>query len=331
MLGVTEVVVLGDGVSILVDAVEGLLAVDPLVALDQQLGAETGVDAVGDVLVVAVVDVAGAEAERGSARVDVVPVVVGVGDAEVALVLVAVAVGVADQRGLVVVVDEGVGDGDEVGGVGQLDGVSWLEWRDWSGVNVRQSDRRSSPCRGPCRRRRRRGRSRRCWPCLFSLVFFSSPRASWEIHTDGNGIAVVGQDLPDTQVTDDDVLLLLDDTVDQLASPSFAHYCGYVHSEALEHGVGVLSDDGGVGADLDRLGVLLDGAVDVDDLLVVALDGGGEGSERGDGGGSTAGTTGGAAVLAGVAEGNLSLSVDAGLRWTIRDSRRQQQRASRWR
>lgn len=37
-----------------------------------------------------------------------------------ALVFVAVAVGVADQRRLPVVMDEGVGDGDIVGGVGEL-------------------------------------------------------------------------------------------------------------------------------------------------------------------------------------------------------------------
>lgn len=63
---------------------------------------------------------AGAEAEGWTARVQVVPVVVIEGDAEVALVFVTIAVRVADQRGLPVVVDEGVGDSDKVGGVGEL-------------------------------------------------------------------------------------------------------------------------------------------------------------------------------------------------------------------
>lgn len=63
---------------------------------------------------------AGTEAERRSARVDVVPVVVAVGNAEVTGVLGAVAVGVSDEGGLVVVVDEGVGDSDVVGGMGEL-------------------------------------------------------------------------------------------------------------------------------------------------------------------------------------------------------------------
>ena len=54
------------------------------------------IDAVTDVFVVVVVQVAGTEAERRTTRVDVVPVVVVVSDAEVAGVFIAVAVGVAD-------------------------------------------------------------------------------------------------------------------------------------------------------------------------------------------------------------------------------------------
>lgn len=59
-------------------------------------------------LVVGVDDVSGTETDQGSAAVDVLPVVVGVGDVELALVLSAVAVAVADERGLVVVVEVGV-------------------------------------------------------------------------------------------------------------------------------------------------------------------------------------------------------------------------------
>jgi hypothetical protein len=84
------------------------------------LGALAGVDAVGDVQVVVVVDVASAEAERRSTRVEVVPEVVVLGDEQVTGVLGAVAVGVSDQGGLVVIVDEVVGDSDVVGGVGNL-------------------------------------------------------------------------------------------------------------------------------------------------------------------------------------------------------------------
>lgn len=61
-----------------------------------------------------------AKAEGGSARVDVVPVVVAVGNAKVTSVLGTVAVGVSDKGGLVVIVDEGVGDSDVVSSVGDL-------------------------------------------------------------------------------------------------------------------------------------------------------------------------------------------------------------------
>ena len=50
----------------------------------------------------------GAEADQGLAGVDVLPVVVGVGDVQLAGVLRGVAVAVADERGLVVVVEVGV-------------------------------------------------------------------------------------------------------------------------------------------------------------------------------------------------------------------------------
>lgn len=78
-----------------------------------------------------------------------------------------------------------------------------------------------------------------------------------------------------------------------------------LHSESLKDSVGVLANDGGVAADLDLVGSLLDGAVDVDDLGVIARDSGGKGSVGRDGSGSTAGTTGGAAVHASIAERSL--------------------------
>jgi len=110
--------------------------------------------------------VTGTEAEGRAARVQVVPVVVVEGDAEVALVFVAVAVRVADQRGLPVVVDEGVGDGYVVGGVGEL---VVLVHNIWIGIRgcIHQRGHRSSPCRGHGQKRRRSGRSRRWWIFLF--------------------------------------------------------------------------------------------------------------------------------------------------------------------
>jgi len=64
-------------------------------ALHQRLGAHARVDAGALLVVVVVEDVSRAEAQEGPAGVDLVEVVVGVGDAEVALVLGGVGVGVA--------------------------------------------------------------------------------------------------------------------------------------------------------------------------------------------------------------------------------------------
>ena len=120
VLAVSKVVTLGNSLATVL-AVQRLLSTRPDVVLDEELSALAGVDTIADVLVVVVVEVAGAEAERGAARVDVLPVVVVVGDGEVALVFAAVAVRVADERALPVVVHEAVGDGDIVGGVGYVE------------------------------------------------------------------------------------------------------------------------------------------------------------------------------------------------------------------
>ena len=95
ILPISKVIVLRNRIPI-ISRIKWLLGVHELVALNRQLGALARVDAVTDVLVVVVVQVAGTEAERRTTRVDVVPVVVVVSDAEVAGVFIAVAVGVAD-------------------------------------------------------------------------------------------------------------------------------------------------------------------------------------------------------------------------------------------
>lgn len=107
-----EADVLGDGVAGLgrVLKEDGLVgAVVEGGALHKGLGAHAGVDAAGhDGVVVAVDHVQGAEAEQGRARVDALPVVVGVRHAQLAAVLAGVVVRVADERGLPAV---GGGDG----------------------------------------------------------------------------------------------------------------------------------------------------------------------------------------------------------------------------
>lgn len=119
VLSTTEVVARLDGEA-RVGGVESLLGSREDVVLDEELGTLACVDAVRDVLVVVVEEMAGAEAERWAAGVDVLPVVKSVGDSEVTLVLGAVGVGVANERTLPVVVEVGVGDGDVVCSVGNI-------------------------------------------------------------------------------------------------------------------------------------------------------------------------------------------------------------------
>ena len=119
ILRITEIIVSCNSIAF-IGRVQSLLGVDKCIGLDQHLRTQASVNGVTDFFEVAVVDVAGSEAEGWRARVDVVPEVVVLGNAEVALVFVSVAVRVADQRCLPVVVEEGVGDGDKVRGVGEL-------------------------------------------------------------------------------------------------------------------------------------------------------------------------------------------------------------------
>lgn len=116
----SEVIV--SGVSIAsIGGVERVGDTREYIRLNEELSAITGVDAVVGVQEVAVDDMAGSEAVRWRTRVDVVPVVVGIGDGQMARILVAIAVRVTDERGLPVVVDVAVGDGDIVASVGDID------------------------------------------------------------------------------------------------------------------------------------------------------------------------------------------------------------------
>jgi hypothetical protein len=110
VLALAKVVIVLNSVAVLLGEArgQGVLDADEDVALDERLGAHAGVDAgvaVRVAVVVRVDDVRGAEAEEGHARVDVLPVVVGVGDVQLARVLVAVAVALADEGCFVVVVE----------------------------------------------------------------------------------------------------------------------------------------------------------------------------------------------------------------------------------
>lgn len=171
-----EVIVIGYSVAG-VSRVEGLLASNKGVGFNQQLSTFAGIHAIGNIEEVAVVDVASAEAERGSARVDVVPVVVVLGDVQVASVLTAVAVRVSDQGSLVVVVDEGVGHSNVVGSMGKLLDVSTsgtLSIYSFGVEHLRQGDHHSNPCCGPCQTRHHSGQSTRWSIFLIGVSFVLS-------------------------------------------------------------------------------------------------------------------------------------------------------------
>lgn len=175
--GAAEADVLGNGVASLLGVGEedGGLAgrVDQGGAADENLGAHAGVDGVqADVVPESVDDIdGGGEADKGLPAVDVLEVVVGVGDVALALVLGAVAVRVADQGALPVVVEVGVRDGDEVGAVGDVEETVQVVL---AGGEVA-------------------GELAVVNPDVGDLV-------------EGDGVAVLGEDLVDLEVADDDVV-----------------------------------------------------------------------------------------------------------------------------
>lgn len=104
-----------------ISAVQRILGPNPDVRFDENLSTIASVDTVGNVVVVRVVDVASTETDGWTAGVEVLQVVVGVGDVEVTGIFGLVAVRVADEGCLPMVVDVGVGEGDVFRGVGYVE------------------------------------------------------------------------------------------------------------------------------------------------------------------------------------------------------------------
>lgn len=229
ILFATKVIIALDGAALIVNAVQRLLDVDKHVALDEDLAGATHVDRVADIVVVVVEDVAGAEAEGWAARVQVRPVVVRVGDFQVARVFVGVAVGVSDQRGFPVVVDVVVAEGDEGGGVGDVEEAVVVVLYSQP-VNHAVSKRKNH--------------------LIVIHIARQIAMVDPDVHRlrllDANRIARVGKNLADRQVAHNHVRL-----------PD-------IQAHALEHGVAVAPQDALVGAHADPLGAG-DGSLDDDD------------------------------------------------------------------
>ena len=137
-----------------------------MVGFDEKLDTLTSVDSVSNTLEVAVVNMASSKTERRPTRVDVLPVVVGICDREVALIFCAVGVAVTDEGGFPVIVDVAVGDCDKAASVGDLysmmSEVFLGEKGKRRGAYINQAII-VNPCRGIDRMRHRRGRPRRLW------------------------------------------------------------------------------------------------------------------------------------------------------------------------
>ena len=81
-----------------------------------------------------------------------------------------------------------------------------------------------------------------------------------------------------------------------------------IQAETAQDGLRVLADNASVASNTNLLGGLGDGAVHNDNLGLIALDCGCEGSIRRDGGSSATSTTIGASILAGITSSDLTQS-----------------------
>lgn len=129
-----------------------------------------------------------------------------------------------------------------------------------------------------------------------------------DVLTDTNGVTVIGKNLLNTQVADDDVLLFLDQTILVLVSCRIDDWNDNIQAETAQDRLRVLADNASVASNTNLVGGLGDGAVHNDNLGLVALDCGREGSIRRDGGSSATSTTLGASILTGVTSSDLSQS-----------------------
>lgn len=246
---VTKVNIVDSGSASLIGVLagDGLLDILELGRLDKDLGTHASVNARGvNISVVVVEDVGGTESNRGATRANVGPLVVGVGNVEGAGILIGVAVRVANKRVLVVVVEVGVGHGNPVGGVG----------------NVKET----------------------------IVVVLAAVPVGGEVAVvdpdvggglDTNGIAIVGDNLGNGKVTDDDVGDVLD-----------------VETDSNQRGAGV-ANNGLVRANAD-LGAAGNLALDNNDVGLVSLGSRAKLGERGDSGGGATRAASSSAVGAGV-------------------------------
>ena len=96
--------------------------------------------------------------------------------------------------------------------------------------------------------------------------------------TDANGVAVIGKHLLHAKVADDDVGLFFDQAVLVLVLSHVEVRNGNIQAKAVQDGFCVLANDASVASNTNLVGLLRDSAAHKDDLSIIALDGGCEGS-----------------------------------------------------
>lgn len=126
-----------------------------------------------------------------------------------------------------------------------------------------------------------------------------------DVLTNTDSVTVISKNLLNTQVADDDVLLLLDQTILVLVSSRIDVWNDNIQAETAQDSLRVLADNASVASNTNLLGRLGDGAVHNDNLGLIAGDGGSEGSVRRDGGSSATSTTIGTSVLTGITSSDL--------------------------
>lgn len=104
-----------------ISTIEWFLTSGEDVTFNKYLCTISSIDSIPDIIEIGVYEVTCSEADRWGAGVYVVPVIVGVCDAEVAFIFGGVLVWVADQRSFPVIMDVAVWDCDVVCGVGEID------------------------------------------------------------------------------------------------------------------------------------------------------------------------------------------------------------------
>lgn len=127
--------------------------------------------------------------------------------------------------------------------------------------------------------------------------------------TDANSIAIVGKDLLNSKVTDDDIGRLLHEPGSNSVSMFNQSWIANLHSEARQDSVRIFANNAGVAANASLVGGLADFTANKDDLCVITRDSLSEGRIGRDGRGCTTRATSSASILASISSCGLDVAL----------------------